>query len=198
MKKLEAKKDGNGNIIISEDSFEKLLACLDNQKFVGEAPQNGDSLAIGEEAYYTTQADIQTVIDEYNRECRKILHQKYIFSTKEDDYFLLKKYEYQDNISPWNGNDIALVYQLFKDTRILYKENRELLPLDGSEKIMEGTTPIGKDRDGWLAVEIEPQPWLIERPMRYDGDYLTISEDGINNRPWKKEEIEQIKKIFNN
>ena len=197
MKKLEAKKDGNGNIIISEDSFEKLLACLDNQKFVGEAPQNGDSLAIGEEAYYTTQADIQTVIDEYNRECRKILHQKYIFSTKEDDYFLLKKYEYQDNISPWNGNDIALVYQLFKDTRILYKENRELLPLDGSEVIMEGTTPIGKDRDGWFAEEPEPMPWLIESPMMYDGDYLTISEDGINNRPWKKEEIESIKKVFN-
>ena len=35
MVKLEARKE-NGNIIISEDSFEHLLSCLDNQKFVGE------------------------------------------------------------------------------------------------------------------------------------------------------------------
>ena len=39
--KLEAKKDGKGNVVISEDSFEMVLACLDNQKFVGEQPQNG-------------------------------------------------------------------------------------------------------------------------------------------------------------
>jgi hypothetical protein len=32
--------------------------------------------------------------------------------------------------------------------------------------------------------------------MRYDGDYLTISEDGKLNRPWKKEEIENIQNIF--
>lgn len=198
MKKLDAKKDGNGNIIISEDSFEMLLGCLDNQKFIGEAPQNGDSISIGEKGYYKSQADIQAVIDEYNRECRKVLHQKYVFSTKEDDYFLLKKYEHQDNITPWSGNDVGLVYELFKDTRRKYKNTRELLPLDGSEKIMEGTNPIGKDSNGWLAVEIGPEPWLIERPLRYDGDYLTISEDGVNNRPWKKEEIEQIEKIFNN
>ena len=30
----------------------------------------------------------------------------------------------------------------------------------------------------------------------YHYNYLTISEDGINNRPWKKEEIENIKNIF--
>jgi len=34
MIKIEAKKDGKGNIIITEDSFEMLLACIDNQKFI--------------------------------------------------------------------------------------------------------------------------------------------------------------------
>jgi len=36
------------------------------------------------------------------------------------------------------------------------------------------------------------------RPFRGDNDYLTISENGKTNRPWKLEEIEQIKKLFNN
>ena len=197
MKTVEAKKDGNGNIIITEDSFEMLLGCLDNQKFVGESPQNGDSISIGKDKYYKTQADIQDVIDFYNRECRKILHQKYVFTTEEDGYFLTKKYEYQDKITPWSGNDVGLVCELFKDTRIEYVEREKLLPLDGSEEIMEGTEPIGKTKDGWIVVEQKPRPWLIERALRYDGDYLIISEDGHKNRPWKQEEIEMIRKTFN-
>jgi len=196
--KVEAIKDGKGNVVITEDSFEMLLSCLDNQKFVGEAPQNGDSISVGKDEYYKTQKDIQDAIDFYNRECRKILHQKYIFNTEESGYFLTKKYEHQEKITPWTGEDVGLVYELFKDTRIIYKETRELLPLDGSEEIKEGSNPIGKTKDGWIAVEPEPRPWLIERPLRYDGDYLTISEDGSKNRPWKQEEIEKIINIFNN
>ncbi len=73
MVKLEATKK-DGNIIISEDSFEHLLSCLDNQKFVGEAPSNGDALAMGEEAYTATQKDIQKAIDDFNRQCRVLLH----------------------------------------------------------------------------------------------------------------------------
>jgi hypothetical protein len=46
-------------------------------------------------------------------------------------------------------------------------------------------------------VEPEPRPWLIERTLRYDCEYLTISEDGKKNRPWKKEEIDNIRKLFN-
>jgi len=196
--KVEAIKDGKGNVVITEDSFEMLLSCLDNQKYVGEAPQNGDSISVGKDEYYKTQKDIQDVIDFYNRECRKILHQKYIFNTEESGYFLTKKYEHQEKITPWTGEDVGLVYELFKDTRIIYKETRELLPLDGSEEIKEGSTPIGKTKDGWIAVEQEPRPWLIERALRYDGDYLTISEDGSKNRPWKQDEIQKIINIFNN
>jgi len=195
--KVEAIKDGKGNVVITEDSFEMLLGCLDNQKFVGEAPQNGDSISVGENVYYKTQKDIQDVIDFYNRECRKILHQKYILDTKEDGYFLMKKYEHQDKITPWSGEDVGLVYELFKDTRIVYKETRDLLSLDGGEEIKDGTKPIGKTKDGWIVVEPEPSPWLIERALRYDGDYLTISEDGSKNRPWKQEEIIKIQDLIN-
>ena len=197
MIKPELKKDGNGNIIISQDSFELLLGCLDNQKYIGELPQNGDSVSVGEDDYYKTQREIQDVIDYYNRECRKILHQKYIFYTESDGYYLVKKYEYQNEITPWSGNDVGLVYELFKDTRIIYKQRTDLLPLGGTEMIKNNTNPIGKTEDGWLACEPKPTPWLIERPLRFDYDYLTISEDGTNNRSWKKEEIEMIIEKFN-
>lgn len=196
--KPEAIKDGNGNIVISEDSFEMLLACLDNQKFVGEPPQNGDSLSEGEGAYINKQQEIQKVIDEFNRECRKILHQKYVFSTTEDGYFLQKKFEHQNETTPWSGKDAGIVRELFKDT-LMQREKpnpKDLLPLDGTEDIMKGTTPIGKTKDGWIVCNPEPEPWLIERTMFRDYEYLTISENGKTNRPWKPEEIEMIKKAF--
>ena len=200
MKKVEAFKDGKGNIVITEDSFEMVLACLDNQKFVGEGPCNGDSLSVGKEEYYKTQDDIQDTIDKYNRECRKILHQKYVFETIEDGYFLTKKYEHQNKITSWEGEDVGKIDELFKDT-IMKQEKPDLSklkPLDGSESIMKGTKPLGKTEDGWIVCEPEPRPWLIERSLRCDYDYLTISEDGKKNRPWKKEEIKQIKELFNN
>lgn len=194
--KLEAIKDGIGNIIISEDSFEMLLACLDNQKFVGEVPQNGDSLAEGEESYNSTQKEIQDAIDNYNRECRKILHQKYIINIESDGYYLTKRFEHQDELTPWSSEDVYKVSELFKDTIIVEEEITDLLPLDGTEAIRKGSNPIGKTEDGWIVSEQKPRPWLIERSMRCEYEYLTISEDGHNNRRWKQEEIEQIKYLF--
>jgi hypothetical protein len=196
MIELDIKKDGNGNIIILEDSFEMLLSCLDKQKFVGEQLKNGDSLSVDKNEYWKVQNDIQNSIDYYNRECRKMLHQKYILNTIERGYFLTKRYEHQNEITPWSGKDVGLVYELFKDTRIEYKKNIKLLPLDGSELIKEGSEPIGKTEDGWF-VEPEPRPWLIERPLRYDYDYLTISEDGHNNRPWTQDEVDKITELIN-
>lgn len=197
MIKIEAKKDGKGNIVISETSFEMLLACLDNQKFVHEAPKNGDSLSVGEEKYKSTQQDIQDKIDQYNRSCRDILHQKYIFGITENGYFLKKNYEHQDELTPWSIEDVTKVREIFKDTKIKWERPRDLLPLDGSESIKEGTNPIGKTKDGWLICEpTEPTSWVIERPLRFNDKYLAISEDGITHRPWKSEEIEIIKKII--
>ena len=76
MVELEAKKV-DGNIVISEDSFEHLLNCLDNQKFVGESPPNGDamSMAINDpEGYRQIHTDNQKAIDDFNRQCRHVLH----------------------------------------------------------------------------------------------------------------------------
>ena len=198
MVKVEAKKDGKGNIIISEDSFEMILSCLDNQKFIGEKPQNGDSLSVGEDEYWKIQGENQDCIDQYNRECRKILHQKYVLRTESDGYFLAKRYEHQNEDTEWTGEDVGLVYELFKDTRIIYRKPENLLLLDGSEEIIDGTDTIGKTDGGWMVVDPEPTPWLIERPFRYDYEYITISEDGKTNRPWKQEEIDKILKTLNN
>lgn len=193
---LKAIKDGKGNIVISEDSFEMLLACLDNQKFVGEPPQNGDSASVGEDYYNKTQHEIQKTIDEYNSECRKILHQKYVFETLHNGLSLCKRYEHQKDYTEWSVEDVLLVHSLFKDTERKFKEPENLISLDGTEQIMQGTEPIGKTDDGWIVCKPEPTPWLIERAIRFGYEYLTISEDGSKNRPWKKEEIEAIKKLF--
>jgi hypothetical protein len=194
---LKAKKDGKGNIIITEDSFEMLLACLDNQKFVGEQPPNADAMSMNPNDYWRGQQDIQDVIDKYNRKCREILHQRCILETTHNGLSLLKKYERQEEPLEWSGEDIGKIYELFKDTKIKYEKPNNLIPLDGSEDIMCGTEPIGKTEDGWIACRPEDRTWLIEKALRYDGICLTISEDGKNNRPWKKEEILKIKKILN-
>lgn len=182
--KVDAIKDGKGNVVISQNSFGMLLNCLDNQKFLHKQEFN-------------VRDHNQKVIDDFNQECRAILNQKYVFSLSEGDYYLSKRYENQTEDTEWTGEDVGLVYELFKDTRIVYEKTEDLLPLDGSEEVMEGTEPIGKTKDGWIAVEPEPRPWLIERTMRCDYQFLTISEDGVKNRPWKKEEVEKIKNSFN-
>lgn len=74
MVKLEAKKDGKGNIIISEDSFEHLLNCLDNQRFVGESPPNGDAMSMDKDEYDNVHVNIQKAIDDFNRQCRSLLN----------------------------------------------------------------------------------------------------------------------------
>jgi len=182
--KVDAIKDGKGNIVISEYSFEMLLNCLDKQKFIGELSED-------------QRSENQSVIDDYNRRCRDILNQKYVFGVTHDELSLYKRYEQQDENTEWTGNDVGLVYELFKDTVIKHEKSTDLLPLDGSEPLKEGSKPIGKTKGGWIAVEPEPGPWLIERAMRYENEFLTISEDGFKNRPWAQKEVENITKLFN-
>lgn len=68
MVKLEAKKE-NGNIIISEESFEHLLSCLDNQKFINEV--NADAMD-DIEGTKRIQKQNQECIDDFNRQCREV------------------------------------------------------------------------------------------------------------------------------
>jgi len=66
MVKLKATKH-EGNIIISEDSFEHLLNCLDNQKFIREI--NADATTCD---YVKVQREIQQAIDDFNSQCREL------------------------------------------------------------------------------------------------------------------------------
>ncbi len=68
MVKLEAKKVGN-DIVISQRSFEHLLNCLDNQKFINDV--NADALSPDTD-YKQIQEDNQKAIDDFNRQCRKV------------------------------------------------------------------------------------------------------------------------------
>ena len=68
MVKLEARKE-NGSVIISEDSFEHLLNCLDNQKYIDDI--NADALTCD---YKAVQKHNQKCIDDFGRQCRKLLH----------------------------------------------------------------------------------------------------------------------------
>ncbi len=63
MVKLEAIKN-NGNIIISEDCFEHLLNCLDNQKF----------MSLPDVQSKRTIENMQDPIDDFNKQCRRLLH----------------------------------------------------------------------------------------------------------------------------
>jgi hypothetical protein len=71
MVKLDARIE-NGRISISDDSFEHLLNCLDNQKFINEAPPNGDALSMGKSEYQKIQDENQACIDDFNKQCRDL------------------------------------------------------------------------------------------------------------------------------
>jgi hypothetical protein len=184
--KVIAIKDGNGNVIMSEDSFATILLHLDNQKEIFETKRRG------------LRSGIQQAIDEYKKECKKILLQKYILYTAADGYLLQKKYEYQELNTAWSNDDYHRVCKLFENTERKKKNYKKLRPVTEDDVIKEGTNPIGINEEGWVVCEEEPEPWLIERKLSYDYYSLTISEDGLNNRRWKEEEIEKINKLLNN
>lgn len=75
MVKLKAIKK-NGSILISEGSFQHLLNCLANQKFVGEMPINGDSVSVGKEEYDRVQNSMQDAIDDFYKQCMDLLISK--------------------------------------------------------------------------------------------------------------------------
>ena len=70
--KLDGRLEGD-NVVISQQSFNYLLACLANQKYVGELPINGDSIADGKESYDATQREIQESIDNFYHQCMDLL-----------------------------------------------------------------------------------------------------------------------------
>ncbi len=66
--KLNATKK-DGFVIVSENSFEHLLNCLDNQKFIREI--NADATTCD---YKKVQEENQKAIDDFNSQCRRLLN----------------------------------------------------------------------------------------------------------------------------
>lgn len=72
MVKLEGKLVKN-DVVISKDSFEHLLNCLDNQKYLHEV--NADAIgSMGIEKIRSHQDTTQAAIDDFNRQCRQLLN----------------------------------------------------------------------------------------------------------------------------
>lgn len=157
--------------------------------------KNGDgTYTINEEDFEKIFLNINNNI-ELKRELLAIIEQKVNIFTISDNYYLCKSYDY-DKYLEWTVEDINKIKELFKDTERIVELPDDLEPLDGTEDIMYGTEPIGK-KGGFLYCKPQKEPWLIERTLHSDGTYLTISEDGSYNRPWKEEEIKKIQELFN-
>jgi len=70
MVQLEARTTEK-EIIISKDSFEHLLNCLDNQKHIKQV--NADALEdMSVEETHGVQDKMQAAIDDFNHQCRKL------------------------------------------------------------------------------------------------------------------------------
>jgi hypothetical protein len=76
MVKLNAYKDGLGNIILTEESFDFLLNCLDNQKAIYEFLYNKDEHSIESDKHKLLQLRTQDNIDDFNIHCRKVQYAK--------------------------------------------------------------------------------------------------------------------------
>ena len=69
--KIEAVKDGKGNVIISEESLEFILKCLDNQKFINNLSDEPSSLS--PEEYFHIQYKNYKIIVDVEKQVKDIL-----------------------------------------------------------------------------------------------------------------------------
>lgn len=76
MVQLEARTTEK-DVIISKDSFEHLLNCLDNQKYIREV--NADALgSMSIENIHAVQDNAQAAIDDFNHQCREVVHREWV------------------------------------------------------------------------------------------------------------------------
>lgn len=116
MKKIEAYKNEYGDIVVSRDSFEMLLSCLDNQKFINNPVLNGDYLSTSKEDRYKTQREMQETIDFYNTSFRDILHDQYEVSVDKNQRSLRKKFaKTSQSYLPWTSFDLDKIQKHFTE-----------------------------------------------------------------------------------
>ena len=129
--------------------------------------------------------------------CSSIVNQPIVFETKNEGYFLTKRYSHQPNTLSWyDGYEFQKIKDIFKNTRLVRKESvkkmLEDIDNDKSKEYCLEPESILKDNLLPICEDFYHEPWLIEIAFRSEGDYLTISEDGVNNRPWTEYELELI------
>jgi len=184
MIKIEVKKDNKGNIVLSQDSFEMILMCLANQKFLKENPPNGEAFSLGKEKYDFIQENMQNEIDNCYKQCIDFLHKKILIVIEQDGCALTKKYENDNSILEWTKKDIEKIKNIIDNNYY----NQQLLMSPGiTTMFIDDHTEILKHKNSK-----EHQNVIAEN---YKGQ-LTISDNGNFYRAWKKEEIDAIKNLF--
>jgi hypothetical protein len=154
--KIVARKDGNGNVIITEDSFEMILNCLDNQKFLPIPPQSRG----GEYGHQKDVEIMQDAIDQYNTRCREILNEKYIAETLLDGLYLGKKLEHQEGYSDWNKEEAITIQDvLSKNGKVMIKR------FNGVFEFITIAENGQKNRP-WTQMEIDQVQEIINKPKK--------------------------------
>lgn len=161
------------------------LFGLDHMKKIKMFKNNNGDIVIDKDYF-------STIIYQLNDErivgyCNDVLNRKIIIEPKSNNYYITKRFQNQSNIISWyDGDEFIKIKELFKNT-IIQKEKTKTI----SDSLKE-------DRLDKSPISItDNESFKIEIGFRSEGDYLTISEDGINNRPWSFDEIDEINKVIN-
>ena len=104
MVKLNAYKDGKGNVIITEDSFDYLLNCLDNQKFIYEFSCIKN----------TIQEENQEIIDNFNTQCREVQYAKIEVVPSKNHWLLRKRFKNSDVDVMWQLEDVYKIIDILE------------------------------------------------------------------------------------
>jgi hypothetical protein len=83
------------------------------------------------EKYQMAQNAIQKAIDDFNRQCRKVLHQKQIVNVSDDGFWLTRRYEHQEELTPWDDKSVLSIKEALEDTehlisRVAFRSEEEL------------------------------------------------------------------------
>lgn len=160
--------------------------------------KNGDgTITIDSSFFSTIICDLKT--ESLINYCSAINNQQLMIETRNDNFYLTKRYTHQNELLSWyDGYELIKIKELFNGTKLkaIEEDNRK------TERYGEGAIEIQGNSVNYCYMEYKEiclpknEPWHIETAFRSEGKYLTISEDGINNRPWKEEEIKMIRQYI--
>ena len=165
-------KDGNGNIIIAEELFGKLLSYTTKNIFTENCKK-----ILNQKLVFETISDDYYLVKRYE-------HQSGHLEWSWDDVLEVRKLFKGTRLQRPPEHPIILT-----DSGIPYWKQY----VSEESKMDESYY-----NDQPMKAEPEPEIWYIERNVFSSESNLTISEDGSKNRPWAKNEVDKIEKHFNN